>query len=656
MRTRPVVPAAIVFVDGQPPRSPDHDDVYHPASGALAQARHVFIAGHGLPERWRGRDRFVVLETGFGLGHNALATWQTWRGDPARPGRLVFLTVEARPPTREQLLQAPRDPSLAAVLHALADAWPPPTHGLHRLCFEGGRVELLLAFGTVADWLPQLRARVDAFDLDGFAPARNPQMWEPRLYKAIARLAAPDATVATWSAARAVREGLHAAGFAVRVAPGQGGKRDITLATYAPRATVRTRTGAAGPSTPPRRVAVIGTGLAGAATAQALAAQGVDVVCLDGAAAPATGASGNPAGLFHGVVHPDDGWHARWHRAAALAVARELRAVDPAVVPHEANGLLRLVPERDVAQLAEIAARWGLPPGYAEAVDAGEASARAGLRLDAAAWWYAQGGWVDAGGLVRHRLACAAADGAQVRLHAPVARLERCAGGWRLLDAAGQTVVDAEAVVCANGIGLDGLMARSGLAPPMPLVHTRGQLSAIDAPDGVALPRVPVAGSGYALARGRTLWFGTRTSVEDDEPVLRAADHAHNVERLQRMLPSCRAADLGAAAWTGRVGWRVAVADRLPLAGPVPEALPTAGAPAGDASRFEGWPAVPGLWMVGALGSRGIASSRLAGDLVAARLTGAPWPVEVDLAAAVDPARHWRRARRRAGVGGSGEA
>ena len=166
-------------------------DVYHPRHGALPQARHVFLGGNGLPARWRGRDRFVVLETGFGLGNNFLATWAAWRDDPERCTRLRFISIESRPLSRADLASVPREAGLGALAAQLAASWPPATCNLHRLSFESGSVQLLLALGDVAAWLPQLDASVDAFFLDGFAPARNPAMWEARLFKAMARIAAP---------------------------------------------------------------------------------------------------------------------------------------------------------------------------------------------------------------------------------------------------------------------------------------------------------------------------------------------------------------------------------------------------------------------------------------------------------------------------------
>jgi tRNA U34 5-methylaminomethyl-2-thiouridine-forming methyltransferase MnmC len=414
VKTAPVVPARLERDADGLPRSPEFGDVYHPRQGALAQARQVFLAGNGLPARWRGRARFVVLETGFGLGNNFLATWHAWRDDPQRPERLHFVSIEARPLQRPDLAAEPRDEPLAPLAAELAAAWPPLTCNLHRLSFDAGRVELLLAFGDVADWLPQLVAGVDAFFLDGFAPARNPGMWEPRLFKAMARLAARDATAATWSVARPVREGLAAAGFAVASVPGSGGKREITVARFAPRFVPRPDprgaadarvvpdgAGAAPAVTTDSPVAIVGGGLAGCALAAALATQGRAAVVYERRAALAQEGSGNAAGVFHGVVHADDGRHARFHRAAAIEARHAVAAAIAAgQVRGSASGLLRLARSgTETASLVAQLDRLGLPADYVRAVSAADASTLAGIALPAPAWHFPGGGWVEPRGL-----------------------------------------------------------------------------------------------------------------------------------------------------------------------------------------------------------------------------------------------------------------
>ncbi|MBM3347895.1 MAG: tRNA (5-methylaminomethyl-2-thiouridine)(34)-methyltransferase MnmD, partial [Betaproteobacteria bacterium] len=223
------LPAAEVSSDADgTPYSPAYGDVYHSAGGATAQARHVFLAGNSLPQRWRGRARFTILETGFGLGLNFLEAWRTLDDDPDAPRALHFVSVEKHPASRATLaaLHA-RWPEHAARSRELLAAWPLPIAGFHRLHFAGGRVVLTLLLGDAGSLLPQLEAGVDAFFLDGFAPDRNPQLWSRAIFAELARLAASDATLATWSAAAVVREGLAAAGFAVARRPGFGGKRDM---------------------------------------------------------------------------------------------------------------------------------------------------------------------------------------------------------------------------------------------------------------------------------------------------------------------------------------------------------------------------------------------------------------------------------------------
>jgi len=193
-----LVPATLRFHDGIP-YSEAFGDVYHNADGGIAKKRHVFLGGNGLPARWAGRRRFVILETGFGLGLNFLVTLQAWRRDPARGERLHFVSIEKYPFSLQDLrtLHA-RYPELeeeAAELHA---RWPLVVPGAHRL--EFGNVVLTLHLGDIKV-LRDLRLAADAIYLDGFSPAKNADMWSPAAFRAISRLAAPGATAATWSVA-----------------------------------------------------------------------------------------------------------------------------------------------------------------------------------------------------------------------------------------------------------------------------------------------------------------------------------------------------------------------------------------------------------------------------------------------------------------------
>jgi tRNA 5-methylaminomethyl-2-thiouridine biosynthesis bifunctional protein len=623
VKTQPISPARISFRE-EAPFAPDFGDVYHARAGALAQARYVFLGGNGLPQRWCRRERFVILETGFGLGNNFLATWAAWREDPQRCERLVFVSVEKHPPLREDLDRAHAGSPLKALADHLVAAWPPLTHNLHPLDFEGGRLKLLLALGDAADWLPELMADVDAFYLDGFAPARNPRMWERRLFKALARLAAPQATAATWSVAREVRDGLAEAGFVVERAPGFAAKGEMSVARYAPSFTPRRSPSRRIAPSGERKALVIGGGLAGASVAQALRDEGFACTVLDRCACPAGAASGNAAGLFHGIVTPEDGAHARFNRAAALLAQRAYASLV------STQGLLRLEHEHEAAAMQALLQRLGLPGDYVQALDAARASALAGLRLHAPAWYYPGGGSVVPAAVVEAGLAAASWIG-----EADVASLRSAGGRWQALAADGRVLAEAPVVVLANA----GDAARL-LDVRWPLQSVRGQVSLVRSD---IAPRLPIAGAGYAidLGEGRLLCGATQQPGDDDAEV-RDRDHAANLEQLAGLLGRRIERD---ALVSGRVGWRCSADDRLPVLGPVP--MPS---PAG--SRLEQPRFVarrPGLFVLTALGSRGLTWAPLAGRTLAAWIAGAPLPVEASLLDRVDAARFVSRAARALG-------
>lgn len=636
------------------------------------------IDAENLPARWHQRDRFVVLDTGFAAGHRFLAHWAAWRADPQRCRQLVFIAIEPHPLPLDALtaMHAPvhaatAPPEFAA---ALVGAWPALTPDLHRLVFDGGQVQLLLAFGEVSAWLPELQAEVDAFCLDSLSNKRDPAAsltpWQPRVYKALARLAAPGATVVAPTAARALQQGLRSAGFQVLGADRADDHGDVTQARYAPAFVPKrppARRAAMPRSAAERHALVVGAGLAGCAVVAALAEQGWRSTLVDRHAEPAGEASGNPAGVFHGVVHAHDGPHARFNRACALEAERAIsrllaghRADGPAgPAPFETTavqpwgaveGLLRLETGLPgVAAMQALLDTLGLPPRHVQALDAEAASRMAGLPLASPAWFYPGGGWLRPAQLAR---AWRQAAGASCRFLGGVGveRL-RCGGGeWQLWDADGGLIAAAPTLVLANANGAPRLLAELGALPDAcPTEAVRGQLSVLGAGQRGSLPSParPVVGSGYLLpAIDGALVFGATAQPGDDEPATRADDHRHNLARLAMLSPAlASAAGLSPEHLRGRTAWRCVSRDRLPLVGAVPAAWLGGEDGGWDQPRFV--PRAPGLYMLTALGSRGITVAPLAAQVLASVIAGAPVPLEAGLLDAIDPARFLTRAVRR---------
>ena len=667
--SHPSLPTARIDFSSGIPRSLDYGDVYHSAMGAREQAFHVFLSGNGLPQRWRGHRHFSILETGFGLGHNFLATWAAWAADPDRCQNLHFVSLERHPPRREDLARAhltkncaPDDDGLSHLLatamsQALIDAWPPLLTGLHtvELAAPGlAPVRLTLAWGDARRLLPQVVGSFNAFFLDGFAPRANPELWDPWLLRALGRLAARGATAATWSVARTVRDGLKSADFEVDRAPGLGTKREMSVARFAPRAPHRAPAGRPqGPWTGERQAVVIGAGLAGACAAQALAGQGWQCTVLDAAPTPASGASGNPAGLFHGVVHRDDGVHARLHRHAALGAARcYAELIRLGAVPGRIDGLLAVrntpstrpqLPGINFSPFAPpfTPKNFSDLPGYVHGLSQEEASAAAAAPLGGPALHFLQGGWVDPGAVVRHALATPGVrfqGGAQVGGVERATEQDRC---WKVLDAAGAELARAPLVVLAAGVGLPVLARPEATftAALGPLEVTRGQITWFASQSVLARP---VSGHGYAasLPDGRLL-CGASLRPDDEDRDLDVKDEHWNLERLKWLtgLEPAAGTPLG-----GRVSWRLQAPDRLPLIGPVPKLVGVSGSRQ-DQVRFID--RQPGLYVIGALGSRGLIWAPLAAQVLCAWVEATPMPLEAELLDALDPAR-WlvRQARR----------
>jgi len=633
------------------------------ADSALRQAREVFLAGNHLPTRWTGRQRFVVLDTDFGLGHRFLTTWQAWQQDAGRCHQLWYLAITPTPPQRESLALVHAGSSLQGLADALSARWPPLTPDLHLIDVDGGRVRLLLALGDVAQVLPELVARVDAFFLTGKVSLADPS-WDRYRLRSLARLAADGATLAATGLDDRSREGLTATGFVVEAATGAqdtlacDAACQTTIARHCPRFSSSAPPGRQAMATSPRqRVAVLGAGLAGAAVAKALAAQGLAVQVFDRQPGCAGETSGNAGGLFHGIVHGQDGTHARWLRAAAIHTERLLRPLVAAQqVTGGVAGLWRGEQTMNPEAMAEMIARLGLPAAYVSVQ-------RDALPDGRPAWVYPGGGWVEPTSLCAHWLN---APGITTIYNTSIDRLQRLRDGWRLFDLSGRCLAEVDAVMLCNAADAARLAGSAGSDQPnlpnlptlptspnlptlptqpiWPLHRLRGQTSLLPAhlPGQPDLAR-PLVDTGYVLQLADGRWLcGASSQADDGDSTLRAEDHALNLATLRRLTGWAGPTD---AALDGRVGWRLQSADRLPLIGAVPVAEPAAGWRRLDQPRFV--PRQPGLYVFTALGSRGITQAALGGELLASWLTGAPMPAPASLLDALDPARFVARAQRR---------
>ncbi|HZZ02812.1 bifunctional tRNA (5-methylaminomethyl-2-thiouridine)(34)-methyltransferase MnmD/FAD-dependent 5-carboxymethylaminomethyl-2-thiouridine(34) oxidoreductase MnmC [Paraburkholderia sp.] len=653
--TDPLIPAVLAFRDNGTPFSPLYDDIYHSAVGSLEQAQYVFLRGNALPDRWQGRRIFTVLETGFGMGINFLMTWAAWRDDPARCERLHFVSTEKHPFTQADLQSVfaatISDPAIAALAQTLAGAWPMLVPGTHRLEFDDGRIVLTLVFGDAGETLPNLRLRADAFYLDGFAPAKNPEIWTPAIFKSLARMAGEGATFSTYTSAGDIKRALTQCGFEYRKVDGFGWKRAMLVGHFAPRWRVRRYEPLAPLEVDERHAVVIGAGLAGCAVIERLTARGWRVTSLERHASVAQDASGNPAGVFHPMISRDDSVASRVTRAGFLYTLRRWAALER--LGHRplrgAPGLLQIAADDEEARsMSQAIAAFGYPSEYVTPVSLSEAQDLAGMPLTRSGWLFPHGGWIDPASLCAAQCA-AAGDLLERRFGVDVARLERSGNQWTVFDAAGQVIARAPVVIVASAHDA----ARIAGLQHAPTRSIRGQLTLL--PPGTVPPLgMPVIGEGYAvpLADGVTL-TGATYELDDPDTALRPDGHLENLERVAQMLPAFDGIvdSARATALTGRVAFRCVTSDRMPMIGNVADEA----ASTRDAERLRGaWPLdlprVDGLYSAFAYGSRGLVWAALGAELIASQIEGEPWPLERELAEDIDPARFLLRALRQGTV------
>jgi tRNA 5-methylaminomethyl-2-thiouridine biosynthesis bifunctional protein len=633
----------LVFDETGAPVDPDFGDVFRSRAGAWQESGFVFLDGCELQHRWRARERFTVLELGFGLGVNFLACLSRWQSDPARPRQLDFISIEARPLSHDDLRKG-----LEALLGArpglaeLLDKWPLRVPGLHLLRFESGSVTLTLAFGDVRRMLARLAVGVDAFFLDGFAPARNPQMWEPGLLRSLGRLARPGAMLATWSTATAIRQSLAEAGFEVERLQGFSGKRHRLRARWAPR-------GSSWPapqqvSAPAaRNVIIVGAGLAGTALAEGFARRGFEVQLIDQDRAGAGAGSGQPALADHPHLSPDDNPLARLSRAALL-MRRAFHGHDGAPLAGQRCGRLLLEsdqPERD--SHTAMLARLRVPDAFVRQVDPQQASDLSGIALERGGLWLPLCATIEPSAALRGVIARYPESIRRVSSQR-VEALQRVESGWTALDAGGRTIATAPVAILANA----GDAVRLAGLPMLPLRRIRGQTTWLQDPALERL-RTVVSAQAYLMpaASGDTRLLLGASFDEGESLGPDPRDDLGNLRRLANTIGG----DSGR--WAGRVvsaatGFRYTLPDRLPAIGPMPDPV-AVNAIADQLIRNDRLPipSAPGLYGAFGFGSRGLLWATLAAELLPAIVCGDPSPIERDLLEAISPSRYLRRSLRR---------
>lgn len=656
MKQNAIQPANLEFNAEGTPVSRDFDDVYFSNDNGLEETRYVFLDGNHLGTRFPEHPRrlFVVAESGFGTGLNFLTLWQAFdcfraAYPEATLQRLHFISFEKFPLTAHDLrLAHQRWPELAHWAEQLQTQWPPAIGGCHRLILDDGRVTLDLWLGDINDLTDKLddsmNQKVDAWFLDGFAPAKNPDMWSPHLFSAMARLARPGATLATFTSAGFVRRGLQEAGFTMRKTKGFGRKRDmlvgvmeqdLAIPAQAPWFARRASTS--------REVAIVGGGIASALLSLALLHRGWQVTLYCADEAPATGASGNRQGALYPLLSSHDPALFQFF-PAAFTFARRLYDSLPVAFDHDWCGVTQLGWDEKSQQKITQMLSLGLPETIAHAVTAQQVAETAGVDTGCGGIQYPLGGWLCPAELTSAAIALGQSRGLTVHYAHKVQSLSRTAH-WKLRFADGKEAQHAS-VVLANGHHITQFTQTASL----PVYPVGGQVSHIPTAPELSKLRQVLCYDGYLTPQNPSNGhhcIGASYHRGETDMQYSEADQQQNRQRLVDCFPDASwAKEVDVSEGQARCGVRCATRDHLPMAGNVPDYEATLEVYQDLADNKEtavNAPVYTELFMLGGLGSRGLCSAPLLAEVLAAQMSDEPVPLDRVTLAGLNPNRLWVR-------------
>jgi tRNA 5-methylaminomethyl-2-thiouridine biosynthesis bifunctional protein len=648
---KPVLPTAQLDWDDQGlPRSRVFDDVYFSNQSGLEETRYVFLEQNGLRERFAALPaggRLVIGETGFGTGLNFLCAWQLFEQQAVAGARLHFVSVEKYPLSTQDLQRAlALWPELKPFADQLLAHYVAIHQGFQRLVLDNGRVTLTLLIGDALEQLPQLDARIDAWFLDGFAPAKNPDMWTAELFAELARLAAPGSTISTFTSTGWVRRLLNAAGFKMKRTPGIGHKWEILRGVFlgwpedcAAPVAAKPWFARPTPTSGERHALVIGAGLAGCATAASLAARGWQVSLLERHDALAQEASGNPQGVLY-LKLSAHGTALSQLIVSGFGYTRRLLEHLQRGVDWDDCGVLQLAFNAKEAQRQAQLAQ-AFPEDLLHTLDQEQARMRAGIDLQSGGLFYPEGGWVHPPALCTWQ---AAHPGVRILTHHDVLQLRREQGHWQAWDG-DRLLASAPTVVLAGAADIK----RFDFSSDLPLKRIRGQITRLpQTPESQGLSTVVCAEGYVAPARLGEHTLGASFDFNNDDLTPTAAEHAGNLHMLEEismdLVARLGADTLRPETLEGRAAFRCTSPDYLPIVGPLAdrEAFTDAYASLGKDARQT--PDIPCPWLEGVYvnsghGSRGLITAPLSGELLAAWLDDEPLPLPRAVAEACHPNR-----------------
>jgi len=582
-------------------RADDYDDVYFAARDGLAESRHVFIDGTGLAEKIHRHKHLTIAETGFGSGLNFLAVLDTLKKFPNC--QIDYISYESRPLPAGVIARTHAGfPSLAALSTKLLNNLPPRWPGVHLCHFNQGQARLHLHYGVAEDCLAVSRFCADIWFLDGFAPAKNPDMWSDVVFAHIGRLTRAGGTLASYTVARMVRDGLSAAGFAINKKPGFGDKRDmITGVKTGVKPSIQTVSESPKKTDP--HVGIIGGGISGASVAAGLRHRRIVATILDAGPRLATAASGNRLALQSPRLSVD---HNLASQLSACCLAYAAKCSDQAVASIADKVVSLDWPDREASRQDKFRRQYW-PHDLLCAGDASAAAVSAGIAMPTGGVVHDYGRVIDPARLCHYL-----AGDTPTIFDAEIMQISR-RGSALILDINDGRQYAFDVIVLATGASLPKILTLLSI-DGVRIDVTSGQVSHIPEQLGLADLQAGLSFGGYLTPSHNGFHELGATFDRSGCGDFDDSAFAHNRNLLPPALKQLFG-HLDSAG--GRTSQRASTPDRNPVMGRLDD----------------------GIYLLGAVGARGFTLAPLLGEYMAAEIAAMPNCLSHHMQATLDPFR-----------------
>ena len=666
-----VIPSPeISFNQHGTPYSEQFNDIYFDSESGYQQSEQIFILGNNISNRIKqSNDIFFIAETGFGTGLNFLLTLQAYyklqqESDTNECFKLNFVSVEKYPLTKEQLTNSlnalPQLRYFSDLLLAQYPKFESLDKDLKELSFSffNDLVTLRIIIDDATEGLSKIKSPrnglIDAWYLDGFSPATNPEMWSEQLFEQIGRLSKPQASIATFTVAGFVKRQMQNVGFRTQKKACIGNKQEMLTGVFQqnPKSTKGYQLRST--ITKPQQVSIIGGGIASACAALALTKQGIKVTlyCKDNSLAQ--GASSNAIGALYPLLHQRaDDISLFYQQAFWRAKTVYNNVIEQGFTfPHSWCGLLEVSYKESLLKrqqkFSELAT-WS--KNLIHGVDAKEASKLASIDLTYGGLFMPNAGWLSPQDAVKQIINAAKETGRlRVENNVLVTKIKQIQTGginhshqknWQLITNKGD--FDANVVIVCGGaeaLNLDWINQ-------LPLTSVQGQVTSMKTNENISDLSTVICHKGYLTPRHDNIHcIGATFNKNSTRITAKPEEDQFNIDMLSTCLP----------ALTANINWstkdvsksksrlRCMTPDHMPMVGAMPdiqkhiETYP-------HLAKDKNWkynqvaPVIDNLYVMMGFGARGLCSAPLAADILVADLCGTPYPVDNEMLFNLSPNR-----------------